>query len=272
MASKVLEFRQPNEKLASPELLSGVTIRSKFDVGPAAKLLQERVRREGLRIIAWPDITTLEQMTDATGIPLNQCVFGWNADDVAPLQNLEIALRSQILRVCRIESEPFLINGSEIRTLWKNHYFDGIDLRDFEDLAGAKAAITIPVHMPFGQIGVAILTSIDSMKSDLSGEFDACADFLAVVVDRFLKGYARLHRDARYFPAESTLTMRQIECLRWAAFGKTDHEIGIILGVSHAGVRYHMSRASALLGAGNRTQLIFQASQLGFLGPMAPTP
>jgi DNA-binding CsgD family transcriptional regulator len=54
--------------------------------------------------------------------------------------------------------------------------------------------------------------------------------------------------------------------LRWAALGKTDHEIGIILGCSHAGVRYHLSRACISLGTINRAQSVFRACQLGYLG------
>jgi DNA-binding CsgD family transcriptional regulator len=60
-----------------------------------------------------------------------------------------------------------------------------------------------------------------------------------------------------------------VDCLRWAALGKTDQEIAEILARSRPTVRFHLSNATAKLNASNRSQAIFKASQLGFLGIVA---
>jgi len=65
---------------------------------------------------------------------------------------------------------------------------------------------------------------------------------------------------------EMKLSKREVECLRWAAIGKTDGEISMILSRSHATVRYHVHRAGEKLNAVNRSQTVFKAGQLGYLG------
>jgi DNA-binding CsgD family transcriptional regulator len=148
---------------------------------------------------------------------------------------------------------------------------DQIDLIELEHGPGPRSAIVIPVHMPLGQIGAAILTPLDPESEDLSLALARCADSLAPAIWRFVTGYATACRDERYLPTDSLLTAREIECLNWVAHGKTDFEISIILGCSHAGVRYHVTRACAKLGAVNRAQSVFRAAQLGYLGvPLQP--
>ena len=56
---------------------------------------------------------------------------------------------------------------------------------------------------------------------------------------------------------------------RVAAIGKTDKEISLILALSHATVRYHIQRAGEKLNAVNRSQAVFKAGQLGYLGAAA---
>ena len=62
------------------------------------------------------------------------------------------------------------------------------------------------------------------------------------------------------------LSKREIECLRWAAAGKTDSEIGMILSRSSATIRFHLHNAALKLDAVNRSQTVFKAGQLGYLG------
>jgi len=243
-----------------------VTIRSKADTADAAAALQREVRSFGLRAMLWHDLATMEPMVDADGQELNSSILGWGDEELAPFCDIDQAIRSPLLRACRVESQPFWINCRGIRTQWENPYLNALELEDFEQRTALKSAIVVPVHMPFGQIAAAIFTSVDPSRTDLSREFVRFGDILARLGRRFMAGYVRVSRNPRYLPTENVLTVRQIECLRWAALGKTDYEIGIILGCSHAGVRYHMSRACERLGAINRAQSVFRACQLGYLG------
>ena len=52
------------------------------------------------------------------------------------------------------------------------------------------------------------------------------------------------------------LTEREVECLRWAAEGKTNAEIAIIVGISENTVRYHFKNVFDRLGVRSRTQAV----------------
>jgi DNA-binding CsgD family transcriptional regulator len=57
----------------------------------------------------------------------------------------------------------------------------------------------------------------------------------------------------------SNLSARQAECLGWVAQGKTDPEIGIILGVSPRTVRFHLDKAKGKLKVVTRVQAVTKA-------------
>jgi DNA-binding CsgD family transcriptional regulator len=58
------------------------------------------------------------------------------------------------------------------------------------------------------------------------------------------------------------LSPREIECLRWAAAGKTDVEIGRILTISPRTTRFHIENAKKKLGVSTRVQAVTEALRL----------
>ncbi|HSM54074.1 MAG TPA: helix-turn-helix transcriptional regulator, partial [Erythrobacter sp.] len=122
------------------------------------------------------------------------------------------------------------------------------------------------VHLPFGQISCNTFTSLDRSKEDLSEEFARYGSLFGQLMRRFIAGYVQANRTKRRIPSDCVLSKREVECLRWAAIGKTDREISMILNRSHATIRYHIHRAGEKLDSVNRAQTIFKAGQLGYLG------
>jgi DNA-binding CsgD family transcriptional regulator len=59
------------------------------------------------------------------------------------------------------------------------------------------------------------------------------------------------------------MTRAELEVLRWVRLGKTNHEIGMILGRSRFTVKTHIQRMLAKTGLDNRTQLSDFAQQNG---------
>ena len=121
------------------------------------------------------------------------------------------------------------------------------------------------MYLHFGQIGMAAFGGTGE-SDDLYAVFDAHADRLKMLTCRFIMSYSHVTRGPQWLPADCSLTNREIECLRWAAMGKTDREIAIIIERSHATIRFHMQNAGEKLNANNRSQAIFRAGQLGYLG------
>jgi DNA-binding CsgD family transcriptional regulator len=177
-----------------------------------------------------------------------------------------LALSSPLPRACRYESETFWCNADGFRTHWRNKYLDEMSLVDFHKRALCHAAIVVPVHLPFGQIGAVSFPPIQRDKTDLSAEFAAYGDLLGTLSRRFVAGYVGAMRTQQWMPSDCKLSKREVECLRWAAIGKTDKEISLILSRSHATIRYHVHRAGEKLNSVNRSQTVFKAGQLGYLG------
>ncbi len=250
--------------------LLAVSVRSLDDVRGAAEALRDiAFGLADLRVAVCDNIASKQTMLDADGNVLAADVFGWTGEGEHWWADSRLALSSPLPRACRYESEPFWVNAHGFRTRQPNRYLDQISLDHFEKRALTRAAIVIPIHLPFGQIGAVSFNGQDKSRDDMSAEYEAHADILGILAHRFVAGYTKAHRTRQWLPSDSQLTKREVECLRWASIGKTDKEISMILARSHATVRFHIQNAGEKLDAVNRSQTIFKAAQLGYLGAAA---
>ena len=254
---------------ASPDaadLSARVTVRTVDDIHDAAVALFDISTERGLRLAACSDIASKDQMIDADGGIINGEIFGWMGDGERWWEDTRLALSSPLPRACRYESEPMWVNADGFRTHSPNRYLDEMSLADFEKRSLCTAAILIPVHLPFGQIAAVSYSPFDRSRTDLTQDFAVHGDLLGTLSRRFIAGYVGAMRTQQRMPSDCKLSKREVECLRWAAIGKTDKEISLILSRSHATVRYHVHRAGEKLNAVNRSQTVFKAGQLGYLG------
>ena len=250
--------------------LAAVSVRCMADVRRSAEAIRDiALSCSGLHVIAADNIASKAPMEDVEGNILAADVFGWTGENEHWWKDSKLALSSPLSRACRYESEVFWANAQGFRTRQPNPYLDEMSLDNFEKRALTKAAIVVPVHLPFGQIGAVCLVSRDPERTDLSAEYEQWADIFALLSHRFVAGYVKAHRTRRWLPCDCQLTKREVECLRWASIGKTDKEISLILSRSHATVRFHIQNAGEKLNAVNRSQTIFKAAQLGYLGAAA---
>ena len=65
--------------------------------------------------------------------------------------------------------------------------------------------------------------------------------------------------------AARPLSMREMDILRWLAEGKSNYEVGCILGISAATVKNHLQRIYRALGVSNRTHALARCSALRLL-------
>ncbi|WP_225009856.1 helix-turn-helix transcriptional regulator [Novosphingobium percolationis] len=249
-------------------LVDSVTVTGIESIAGAAAALCRFAAEHDLRAALCADVAVYEPMVDADGRVLAADTFGWLGEHERWWQDHHLALRSPLPRACRYEAEPFWCNSDGFHTLTPNAYLDDIELGDFFDLRfRAPAAIIVPVHLPFAQVSANCFVPMDRSMSDLSAPFARLGATLGAVTRRFVASYvATMRAQKRRIPGNCDLTKREVECLRWAAIGKTDREVSMIVGISHATVRYHLQRAAEKLESVNRTQTIFKAGQLGFLG------
>ena len=240
------------------------------EIHKAAIALRDRARElGGYKVAACANIAAKDPMVDGDGNILASSVFTWvEADDIW-WKRPQMALNSPIPRACRYEAEAFWCNANGIYSRGHNVLLEEIDLSKFSDHVGPAALICVPIHMPFGQIGAVSFSVPDQEKSDLSDEFEKHGYELEVLATTFVISYVKIMDQRNWIPKDCKLSKREVQCVSWAALGKTDREIALILSRSCATVRFHLHNAAKKLDAVSRSQTVFKASQLGYLGAVA---
>lgn len=131
--------------------------------------------------------------------------------------------------------------------------------RQILDLAtrrGIGEGFTVPAHVP-GESNGSCSFAADAGAA-LSEEHLPLAQLAGAFA---FEGARRLwtQRGQLATPPPRGLTDRQRDCLLWAARGKTDWEIGRILGVTEETVARHIKQACARYGVSKRTLLAIRA-------------
>lgn len=259
----------PPQELPPARTIATVRFIDPAGIRGAAEALRDQVDALcGLRTAISHNIAIREPMRTGDGAILAAEVFGFRESEARWWETPQLALSSPLVQACRVEAEPFWCNAQGFHTRLANPLLDAIDLTDFRIRAMTVAALVVPIHLPFGQIGAASFLSPDRDEEDLSKPYRECADALALLATAFVQSYVKVTARTRMDVAGVSLTKREVECLRWAAAGKTNDEIGLILGLQRTTVRFHIRSASLKLDAVNRDQTLFKAAQLGFLGMM----
>jgi LuxR family transcriptional regulator, quorum-sensing system regulator CciR len=251
--------------ILSQDKIDSVRISSPQDIRRAAESLHAIGTSCGMIVAPAHDIADRSTPVDAEGNLLARDVFGWSEEERVWWRNSRIALDSPLTTACRFESEPFWVNFEGFRTRQPNAYLSSIDLTNFDHRAMTRAAIVVPVHLPFGQIGAVSFNPVDRSKIDLSKEFAEFGDAFGIYARTFIATYVHFMGHAQALPSGPRLSKREVECLRWAAIGKTDLEISMIMSRSRATVRFHIHNAAIKLNAVNRSQTVFKAAQLGYI-------
>ena len=168
-----------------------------------------------------------------------------------------------VIRACQKTAVPFL--WSELDRIIKLSAAQRQILEEIGD-AGFGTAFTVPIHIPGECIGSG------SFAVPRGGEFDRSVIPLVQYVASFAFEAARrlslkadkLDLDLSGAPG---LTQRQLDCIVLMAQGKSDWDVGKILGISPRTVQEHIDVARKRYGVGSRMQLIVRMlfdSQVGF--------
>lgn len=138
------------------------------------------------------------------------------------------------------------------------------EIRERTIKAGIDDGFTVPAHVPGeanGSCNFAMATGRalprDNLKmAQLVGGF-AFQAARAMVFNAFPSAKR---------PIKGPLTQRQLECVMFAARGKSDWEIGQILGISQGTVKRHIEDARAHYEVASRMQVVMRALFEGQIG------
>ncbi|WP_052120874.1 helix-turn-helix transcriptional regulator [Inquilinus limosus] len=119
--------------------------------------------------------------------------------------------------------------------------------------AGIRRGVTIPIHDRQGRASSLTLAEF-GMEPDFQRCIDRHQHALHLVA---LHLHARLRQDERPEPqARPTLTPREIDCLQWAAKGKSASDIAEIMRISRRTVVFHTENAKQKFGVATLSQAI----------------
>jgi hypothetical protein len=169
------------------DLHKSITINSLEGIRPAAEALRNAAYDMAkLRVAACANIASKDPMVDGTGKILASDVFGWREPGERWWERPRLALTSPLTLACRYESEPFWCNAQGIHTHQQNPHLASLDLSDFLERAMTDAAIVVPIHMPYGQIGAVSFQPETSQCADLSREFEEYGELLSLLARKFI--------------------------------------------------------------------------------------
>lgn len=218
-------------------------------------------------VAAAADISSPEPMRGPDGAPLAETVFRWLDPELQYWKDRSFALRAPFVLAARYTAEPFYYHEGRFSSWRPTPRLEKIAVREAAEAFGVAAAVIAPVHLPGGVIGTVVWAG-RAHRPDLPDLFEARAADLHYAALRLMSAY---QNDAAA-PSPVRLTRREIQCLKWAAAGKTDQEIAQIIHVSHPTVRFHLQNAAAKLNATGRAQTLHRASALGYVGPPPEIP
>lgn len=215
-------------------------------------------------IAAAADVSDPSPICDAEGRPYAETLFKWFDPDLDYWNDRTFALRSGFVHAARICSEPFYFDGRALRSWRKNRALEVFNENAEYEIYGVTNAIVCPCYMPFGVIG-AITWVTNEEIPDIAETFLEHAPGLHLQTLKFLSAYREIASHTKLTEIVD-LTRREVQCLKWAALGKTDSEIGKIVGVSVPTVRFHLTNAGRKLGVSGRAQAVRVATNLGYIG------
>ena len=235
------------------------------DLHEMAVGLVDAGKRAGLPYMAAAaDVSDPSPICDTNGRPYAETLFRWFDPDLDYWNDRTFALRAGFVHAARICAEPFYYDGRTLKSWRHNHALEVFNENAEYEPFGVTSAIVCPCYMPFGVIG-AVTWATNEDVPDIAAAFRRHAGELHLLTLKFLSAYRETASHSGLTDIVD-LTRREVQCLKWAALGKTDGEIGKIMGVSVPTVRFHLTNAGRKLGVTGRAQAVRVATNMGFIG------
>lgn len=230
----------------------------------AVELVEAGKRARLPYIAAAVDVSDPSPICDTNGRPYAETLFKWFDPDLDYWNDRTFALRSGFVHAARICSEPFYFDGKSLKSWRRNRALDVFNDNAEYEAFGVTNAIVCPCYMPFGVIG-AITWVTNEHIPDIEATFAEHAPSLHLKTLKFLSTHRETVSQNKLTEIVD-LTRREVQCLKWAALGKTDSEISKIVGVSVPTVRFHLTNAGRKLGVSGRAQAVRVATNMGYIG------
>jgi LuxR family quorum sensing-dependent transcriptional regulator len=191
---------------------------------------------------------------------LSDCslISGWPPGWAQRYQERNHLHRDPVIRYIRATTEPFLWHEAAVVGDPR-----GATVMNEAREYGLKEGFCVPFHELDGsEAGV----SFGGAEVRLSEDARAGLHLVAIYAMSRAKAIARQMQEGEA-PDEAAggLTGREIECLKWAAAGKTAWETSVILAISARTVEHYLACAARKLNAMSRVQSVAEALRRGII-------
>jgi DNA-binding CsgD family transcriptional regulator len=277
----VLSVLQPTNRSVNVGCIGGTIMIA--DAQPGGRRFdchfKDRIRRqdhlEGAAItlaeaadaLKW-DLTAFHADIHATDLPRTargQFIaerMGWPSAPVEDWCRLKLARACPIASRCARVTEPFSFSCDDRERAWFGGELTPAN-RQVLDLYGriVTSGVAVPVHRG-ARTGFVTWCSRHRERTELASTHLGSIFFLSHVFIRHLEELQSVQTAAT---GAEHLTDRELECLNWAARGKSEGAIAVLLSRSRATVHFHLQNAVKKLDAGNRTHAVAIACARGLI-------
>jgi DNA-binding CsgD family transcriptional regulator len=180
----------------------------------------------------------------------------WPREILLEYQNNDYVRQDMLPAVARLSATPF--TWAELLRDRKQTQ-QQIAFHSWVRQLGVIDGYAVPIHFPGGDVGLCVSVAthiIDDAEERLALHL---ASLYAHERCRALGGLTEASS------VKAPLSPRELECLKWVLDGKSDTDIGKILGISHTTVHFHIEKVKKKLGVRTRTQAAAMVMTLGYL-------
>jgi LuxR family transcriptional activator of bioluminescence operon len=132
---------------------------------------------------------------------------------------------------------------------------------------GLRDGVTMPVHSPRGELGI-LSFALDAPPEEARAVCGRAIPYVHLLASHVHEAVRRLSGLLCSDVNGPALSAREIECLRWAADGKTSSEIAQLLGLSESTINFHLNNTVRKLEVVNRQQAVAKATLQGLIQPL----
>jgi LuxR family quorum-sensing transcriptional regulator LasR len=129
---------------------------------------------------------------------------------------------------------------------------------------GIRAGVSLPAHGPSGRIGMLCLVRDTSPDQEFWRKVAGQLPMLSLLRDVIAQTAVQFVGQGQA-GNNQILTPRELECLHWAAAGKTSKEIAALLHCAETTINFHLSNVRRKLDVPSRQAAIAKAMQLGLM-------
>lgn len=191
-------------------------------------------------------------------------LMGWPSDCLNAWRESGLGRHCPIAQLCGTVADPFAWDCDPSKSDWFGSALVEQQRKALDHYGRyVTGGIAIPVHLRAGRTGYVSWCS--RSRNGLERDRQATLSSIFFISHTFIRHAEWLSSADDGSGNVGRLTARERECLTWAARGKSEEEIAMIIQRSRDTVHFHLRNAVMKLDAGNRTHAVAIACTRGLI-------